>query len=175
MSNIWLTSDLHLGHDRDFVWGARGFDTLEEMEQAIVERFNSKVQPEDDVYLLGDSMLGDLEHGFELLKLLNGKKHFIIGNHDTKNRITKYAELTEFPIVYADVIKYKKKSPLLLNIYMGVNAAAPLLYLLVAKIILPKLVLMGGGFVLLVQIPIATTLFFVNIFYYHKRKHLFDK
>ena len=110
MSNIWLTSDLHLGHDRDFVWGARGFDTLEEMEQAIVERFNSKVQPEDDVYLLGDSMLGDLEHGFELLKLLNGKKHFIIGNHDTKNRIAKYEELTEFPILYADVIKYKKKT-----------------------------------------------------------------
>lgn len=110
MANIWFTSDLHLGHDRDFVWGARGFDTLEEMEQAIVERFNSKVQPEDDVYLLGDSMLGDLEHGFELLKLLNGKKHFIIGNHDTKNRIAKYEELTEFPILYADVIKYKKKT-----------------------------------------------------------------
>ena len=67
MANIWFTSDLHLGHDRDFVWGARGFNTLEEMEQAIVERINSKVQPEDYVYLLGDSMLGDLEHGFELL------------------------------------------------------------------------------------------------------------
>ena len=58
-------------------------------------------------------MLGDLEHGFELLKLLNGKKHFIIGNHDTKNRIAKYEELTEFPILYADVIKYKKKNSLL--------------------------------------------------------------
>ena len=87
-----------------------------------------------------------------------------------------YLALMVFAIVACiRLIKYKKKSPLLLNLYMGVNAAVPLLYLLVAKIILSDLVLMSGGFALLVQIPIATTLFFVNIFYYHKRKHLFDK
>ena len=106
---IYFTSDLHLGHDRDFVWGARGFENLEAMETAIVERFNSIATDNDDVYLLGDSMLGDLEHSFSILKQLNGKKHFIIGNHDTSNRIKKYAELTEFPILYADVIKYKKR------------------------------------------------------------------
>ena len=59
MANIWFTSDLHFGHDREFVWKARGFENIEDMNKAIVERFNSKVQPEDTVYILGDSMLGD--------------------------------------------------------------------------------------------------------------------
>ena len=99
---IYFTSDLHLGHDRDFVWGARGFENLEAMETAIVERFNSIVTDNDDVYLLGDSMLGDLEHSFSILKQLNGKKHFIIGNHDTSNRIKKYAELTLLDVLDED-------------------------------------------------------------------------
>ena len=46
---IYFTSDLHLGHDRDFVWGARGFENLEAMETAIVERFNSTVTDDDVV------------------------------------------------------------------------------------------------------------------------------
>ena len=47
MANIWFTSDLHLCHDREFVWETRGFNSVDEMNQAIVDRFNSVIQPED--------------------------------------------------------------------------------------------------------------------------------
>ena len=32
---IYFTSDLHLGHDREFVWEARGFENVREMTKAI--------------------------------------------------------------------------------------------------------------------------------------------
>ena len=35
---IWFTSDLHLGHDKDFIVKARGFETVEEMNAEIVKR-----------------------------------------------------------------------------------------------------------------------------------------
>jgi calcineurin-like phosphoesterase family protein len=31
MGNIYLTSDLHFGHDREFVWKVRGYDSVQAM------------------------------------------------------------------------------------------------------------------------------------------------
>lgn len=73
MPNIWFSSDLHFNHNRQFIYQARGFETLEEMNQTIIERFNSLVKPEDDLYLLGDTMLGKLEDSKPLVAALNGK------------------------------------------------------------------------------------------------------
>ena len=43
MAKDWITSDLHFCHDREFVWETRGFQNVEEMNEAIVERFNSVI------------------------------------------------------------------------------------------------------------------------------------
>ena len=58
MSKIYLTSDWHFNHDREFIWHARGFDSVYLMNEAIIERHNAIVNPEDDVYALGDLCLG---------------------------------------------------------------------------------------------------------------------
>lgn len=108
MPNIWFTSDLHFNHDKEFVWKVRGFENVEQMNEAIISRFNSRVQPEDTVYILGDLMLGDKELGEECLKRLNGKKIIILGNHDTNPRIDIYKKYAD-EVVYATVIKYKKR------------------------------------------------------------------
>ena len=49
---IYLSSDLHFGHDRGFIYEPRGFSNIQEHDEAIIERFNSIVQPEDDLYLM---------------------------------------------------------------------------------------------------------------------------
>lgn len=51
---IWLTSDWHLFHDRQFIYAPRGFNSVEENNKAILERHNNLVNSEDDVYVLGD-------------------------------------------------------------------------------------------------------------------------
>lgn len=105
---IYFTSDLHLMHDRRFIWEARGFKSVEEMCEAIVKRWNEKVAPEDTVYILGDLMLNDNEKAFEYLKQLNGRFHIIRGNHDTDNRVELYSKLPQFiDIKWADMLKHE--------------------------------------------------------------------
>ena len=84
---IWFTSDMHLGHDKDFVTKARGFETVEEMNAEIIRRWNERVYPDDEVYVLGDLTLGDVEEGIRLIAKLNGYLHIMRGNHDTDKRL----------------------------------------------------------------------------------------
>ena len=83
---IYFSSDLHLNHSKPFIYEARGFENIHEMNNTIIKNFNSIVTYEDDLYLLGDNFLGDLEDGLKLFKQLPGKIHLIWGNHCTDNR-----------------------------------------------------------------------------------------
>lgn len=52
MAKVFLTSDLHIGHPR--LSRTRGFDSLEEHDEFILEKLNSVVGRRDKVFLLGD-------------------------------------------------------------------------------------------------------------------------
>lgn len=106
---IWITSDTHFNHNREFIYKARGFDSVQDMNEAIVTRWNEVVAPDDEVYLLGDVMLGDSDAGIELVKQLNGVIHIILGNHDTDSRVKLYYSLPNVTeVALAAKIKYKK-------------------------------------------------------------------
>ena len=108
--SIWITSDTHFGHLKEFLWGPRGFKSSLEHDEAIICNWNSVVKPEDEVYHLGDVMLNDNEHGLECIKRLNGKIHILIGNHDTDTRIELYKTCPNIvSIDYATQIKVGKK------------------------------------------------------------------
>ena len=110
MGNIFATADLHFGHDRTFIWGARGFKSIEEHDAEIIKRWNEVVTEKDDVYILGDLMLGDNAQGIYCLSQLNGKLHILTGNHCTSARQKLYHTLenmVEF-CGCATTIKYKK-------------------------------------------------------------------
>ena len=62
------------------------------MNEKIIENWNSVIQPDDDVYILGDIVLSDTDSGIAALKQLKGKIHIIRGNHDSDARITLYKE-----------------------------------------------------------------------------------
>ena len=75
--SIYFSSDTHFGHDREFIFGPRGFKDVNEMNEVIVRKFNAIVSNDDELYLLGDCILGDTEQNIEYLKRLNGKIHII--------------------------------------------------------------------------------------------------
>jgi len=87
MRNIFIVSDTHFGHsnilkfiDRDTNLPIRPeFSSLEEMNEVMVDRWNSVVRDEDIVYHLGDVYFGD---GHKVLNRLRGRKRLILGNHD---------------------------------------------------------------------------------------------
>lgn len=110
MGKIFLTSDLHFGHDREFIWKARGFNSIDEMNKEYVNRWKETVSEEDDVYVLGDIMLGDTDN-IELLRMLSGKIHIVLGNHDTNTRIQLYKNCNNVvEVEWAIMLKYRKYS-----------------------------------------------------------------
>lgn len=84
--NIFLISDTHFGHRgvtqflRDDGTKLRPWDTIEEMDEALVSNWNSVVTSKDKVYHLGDVVIN--RRAFPILHRLNGEKVLIKGNHD---------------------------------------------------------------------------------------------
>jgi calcineurin-like phosphoesterase family protein len=98
--DVWFTSDTHYGHKNickgTTEWtdeekygpnhspqSTRDFDTLEQMNQALVDRINENVKENDVLYHLGDWSFGGLQNILEFRLQLNCKNiHLIFGNHD---------------------------------------------------------------------------------------------
>lgn len=110
MGNVFVTSDLHFFHNKEFVWQMRGYESVEEMNEIQIEKFNSIVRPEDTCYFCGDVALGpDPQAAADILKQLNGNKILILGNHDSPTKIKKYQEENVFSdYQYAFVAKIAK-------------------------------------------------------------------
>lgn len=82
---IWVTSDHHFGHKNIIKYCNRPFQTVEEMRDEMVERWNSVVSDGDVVFHLGDVSLGRIDYVSDTLKSLKGHKVLIYGNHDQKS------------------------------------------------------------------------------------------
>lgn len=80
--NIYFTADLHLNHDNVIGFNDRPFEDVREMNETIVETWNSFVDNDDHVFVLGDVALGNPRHLTDLLYTLNGNLYLIRGNHE---------------------------------------------------------------------------------------------
>lgn len=82
----WITSDLHFFHNGilKFCPDTRPWSTLEEMHEALIEEWNSRVKPDDVVFHLGDFSFAGKEKTEAIISRLNGHIVWIIGNHDNK-------------------------------------------------------------------------------------------
>ena len=78
----WFTSDLHFGHEKIAQYTGRPYDSVPEMNDDIVVRWNSHTKPEDTVYVLGDVCMGKLDESLLYISQLNGRKILVPGNHD---------------------------------------------------------------------------------------------
>ena len=112
MPKVFLTADTHFGH-----WGVtrflrsdgtklRPWDNPNDMDKDMVALWNDTVGPNDKVYHLGDVVIN--RRALPTLKLLNGDKVLIKGNHD----IFKLHDYTEY---FRDVRAYHVMDKFLLS------------------------------------------------------------
>ena len=81
--NVWFTSDLHLFHENIIWMNKRPFKDVYEMYEYFKNEWNSKVKPEDYVFVLGDVLWGSQATRLEsMANELNGNICIVLGNHD---------------------------------------------------------------------------------------------
>lgn len=105
MSNIFFSSDLHFHHRNimSFCPTTRLGNSIDEMNELLIQKYNSRVSNNDTVYLLGDISFGTFEQTKDTISRLNGTKHLIYGNHDQV--IRKHQELQN---LFESVQDYKR-------------------------------------------------------------------
>jgi len=118
---VFFTADSHWGHDKTFIYEKRGFRTIQEHDQALIDNWNAVVGVNDNVIHLGDFLVGAgtnaFKYGQEILFRLNGHIHLIWGNHNSyvkdiyrmavKEILPQAVETTElYPVTYSNKITF---------------------------------------------------------------------
>lgn len=99
--NTFFTSDpqLHFGHggksgtEGVIAFCKRPFKDKWEMDEALINNWNSVVTNKDRVFCLGDFFFCGKDRAISIARRLNGQKFWIFGNHDEKSR--KWRDLTD--------------------------------------------------------------------------------
>jgi len=93
-ARIFLISDTHFYHANILTFTDSGgkpvrpeFSNVKDMNDHMIERWNSVVKPEDHIYHLGDLTMERGSHArakvaLAFVKNLNGHKRLVLGNHD---------------------------------------------------------------------------------------------
>lgn len=100
---IWFTSDTHFYHKNIIKFSNRPWNTVEEMNTALINNWNEVVKPNDIVFHLGDFAFASNGKWKELINKLNGNIYLIFGNHDESRNPGKYV-LSLFKGVYNQLL-----------------------------------------------------------------------
>ena len=112
MTVVYLTADWHLGHRNVAKWRESFTDPPlhpDLHDEFILEQYRKTVTKRDIVWFLGDIIMHSKY--LDVVKELPGRKHIVLGNHDTKpdslaNGITARALSDVFDHV-CGLVKYK--------------------------------------------------------------------
>ena len=90
----FFISDTHFEHSGVINLDQRPFGSVAEMREEMIDKWNKRVSPRDEVYILGDFCFSTQTKEWDyLLSALNGKKFLIKGNHDTLSK-AKWGEIS---------------------------------------------------------------------------------
>lgn len=90
---VFFTGCTHFGHANIIKLADRPFQSVEEMDEEMIRRWNAVVHPGDVVHHLGDFAWKDPQ---KYLSRLNGTVFKMWGNHDPRGWGREYAELEGF-------------------------------------------------------------------------------
>lgn len=81
---LWFTADLHLGHENIIKFSKRPYQSVDEMDQALLDNWNECVKETDDIVVIGDLAFFQASNLKRWMNQANGNKFLIRGNHDMK-------------------------------------------------------------------------------------------
>lgn len=81
MSKLFITSDTFFGRSAIIKMAGRPYSSVEEMDRDMIEKWNSAIDQDDNIYHLGNFAWSPIVAD-ETLRVLNGNKYFILGDYD---------------------------------------------------------------------------------------------
>lgn len=85
---MFFTSDTHFNHKNIIEYCKRPWQTIEDMNNGMIDKWNSVVGVSDTVVHIGDFAMGPKAERYGFVKRLNGKIILVKGNHDdVKNNV----------------------------------------------------------------------------------------
>ena len=102
----YILGDLHFSHLNIIKYCDRPYQSIDEMNQGLINKWNEVVTDKDTVYVLGDVCMKkkELYH----LDYMNGRKILVLGNHDI-------FEAKEYLKYFDDVRGYIVKDNIILS------------------------------------------------------------
>jgi len=120
--DLFIVSDTHIGHNKEFLWGKRGFKSVGEHDETIIKNWNSKVRPTSTVIHLGDFCLNyTVDKLKDTLFKLNGHIIYLFGNHNSCIKELYYEtlpnkEIEIYPLTWKTKLTFVGN---ILNFYVG--------------------------------------------------------
>lgn len=93
---VHVVSDCHWRHNKDFLFGKRGYNSIDEHDENGIHIWNSRVGFNDIVINCGDYIFNQLDPNLtkEIIRRLNGHQYYIWGNHNSGVKPLYYEALT---------------------------------------------------------------------------------
>ncbi len=102
---IFLIGDTHFNHQKIIEYEKRPFKNVEEMDNYLINKWNSVVSDKDEVWIVGDFGFFNSHHKLrEILNQLKGNKVFIQGNHDKTTLFSQEAIKLEDYRTYKNIL-----------------------------------------------------------------------
>lgn len=93
----WFTADFHFGHKNIIKYSKRPYQSVFEMNEAMISNWNAKVKEYEHGWIVGDFCFNDIDIGQSILNRLNGVKHLVKGNHDhTSVKLSGWASISDY-------------------------------------------------------------------------------
>lgn len=121
LSKIFVISDTHFGDGNIIKYENRPFETIEEMDNKLIENWNNAVSDKDTIFHLGDfSAYTDKIKIKEIFDKLNGRKILVMGNHDNILSVKEWLkigfdEVYSYPLIYNEFIVMQHQPPQYIN------------------------------------------------------------
>lgn len=116
--SVYLWADPHFGHKNIIKYENRPFSSVEEMDEALINNWNSVVSKDSIGIMLGDLSFHSISKTSDIVQRLNGTLWLITGNHDSASlelyKSMGFYHVYDKPVIYMDYFILSHK-PLYIN------------------------------------------------------------
>lgn len=101
---VYFIADTHFNHEKIIGYENRPFNSVEEMNYTLINNWNSVVNKDDRVFVLGDFLFHPNKGLDTIVHKLRGNKVLVMGNHDCSSVKTYlsagFVEVYKYPIIF---------------------------------------------------------------------------